>query len=88
MALKASGKPDLLFFIAHLQSQIHPCINLHSTSFYVLSNIDPDTDLIINNQLIIDILRNLKHTILEFFSNNWDAASDLKICFTALFMNQ
>ena len=63
MALKASGKPDLLFSTAHLQSWIHPCINLHSISFYVLSNIDPETDFIINNQLIIEILGNLKHTI-------------------------
>jgi len=46
------------------------------------------TDFTINNQLIIEILGNLKHTILEFFPNNWDAAIDLKICLTALFMNQ
>ena len=59
----------------------------HSTSFYILSNIDPETDFTINNQLIIEMLGNLKHTILEFFPNNWDAASDLKICLTALFMN-
>ena len=87
MALKASGKSDLLFFTAHVQSGSHLCINIHSTSFYILSNIDPETDFTINNQLIIEMLGNLKHTILEFFPNNWDAASDLKICLTALFMN-
>lgn len=65
----ASGKPH--FFISWSINDLTDSTDLHSTSFYILASIDLETDFVVNNQLIIEILRNLKYSISEFSPNNW-----------------